>query len=186
MNTENIDIEQMKRAWLSMGKALGMQPVQDNNPENLNNKKTALDRLRDKYRVFCTISLLMVFVCFMIFSRGLIVSSNLNFWLGIAYAVYFLTAFGMDQWLYRGIGKIDPLKMTVSQVVQRSMFYKKRHLQFMAVLIPMALAVLGFTGYVFSVERYFLIGMIAGAICGAILGVIQFRRFMADYKKLAE
>lgn len=128
----------------------------------------------------------MVFVSFMIFSRGLIGESHLNPWLGVAYAVYFLTAFSMDQWLYQGIGKIDPLKMSVSQVLKKSLFYRKRHLQFMAILIPMALGLLGFTGYVFSNDRYMLIGMIAGAIFGAIIGIIHFRRFMVEYRNLSE
>lgn len=72
MNTENIDIEQMRKAWLAMGEGLGMKLPTDNNPDNLNRKKTALDRLRDKYRIFFTISLLMIFVSFMVFSRNLL------------------------------------------------------------------------------------------------------------------
>lgn len=187
MNAENVDMEKMRKAWLEMGKALGMQPSSsDNNPKNLNNMRTTLDRLRDKYRMFRTVALLMVFGSFMIFSRGWIIESRLSFRLGVAYAVYFLTCFVMDQWLYYGIGTIDPLRMSVSDVVEKSLFYKKRHLQFMVALIPMAVCLLGFTGYVFSAEKYMLAGMVAGAICGAAMGIVQFRRFMADYRKLSE
>ncbi|MCM1141828.1 MAG: hypothetical protein NC453_24925 [Muribaculum sp.] len=186
MNTENIDLQQMKKAWLEMGEALGMQPSPTDNPENFNKMKTALDRLRDKYRVFWTASLLLAFGTFMIFSNSQIIESPLNLWLGVAYAVYFLTVFCMDYWLWRGIGTINPLRMSVSEVAYNAMFYRKRHLQFMAVLIPMAVALLGFTGYVFSSEIYFPYGMIVGAVCGLIIGIIQFRKFMAEYRKLSE
>lgn len=186
MSTENINIEQIRRAWIEMGKGLGMQPSHEDNPNNFNKNKTALDRLRDKYRVFWSMAIGLMFGSFMIFSKGMIIENNLNLWLGIAYAVYFLTCFAMDFWLYRGIGTIDPINMTVADIVKKSIYYKKWHLRFMTVLIPMAIALIGFTGYVFSSEKYFLSGMIVGAICGVIIGIIQFRRFMADYRKLAE
>ena len=185
MNTENIDIEQMRKAWLAMGEGLGMKLPTDNNPDNLNKKKTALDRLRDKYRIFFTISLLMIFVSFMVFSRNP-VGSPLKFWLGVAYAAYFLTACCLDFWLWRGIGTINPLRMSVSEVAGKAMFYRHRHLQFMAVLLPMAIALMFFTGYVFSSEIYLLNGMAVGAFCGLVIGIIQFRRFMAEYRKLSE
>lgn len=186
MNTEELDIQQMRKAWLAMGECLGMKPAAANKPEGFNKKETALDRLRDKYRMFWTVALLMIFVSFITFSKCLIVESPLNFWLGVAYAVYFLTSCCMDFWLWRGIGTINPLRMGISQVVNKAMFYRKRHLQFMAIIIPMGLTLLIFTGYVFSSETYFLSGMIAGAICGLIIAIIQFRRFMADYRKLSE
>lgn len=186
MNTENCDIEEIRKAWIAMGNSLGMSSPAGGNPEDLNKKKTALDRLRDRYRVFWTVSLVMAFVWFMIFSRGMIVESDLNFWLGVAYAAYFLICFAMDYWLYCGIGSIDPLRMTVSQVVDKSVYYKKWHLKFVAVLIPVAIFLLGFTGYVFSADKYMLEGMAVGAICGLIIGIMQFRRFMEEYRKLSE
>lgn len=186
MNRENIDVEQMRKLWLAMGESLGVQSSPHCNSVNFYKKKTSLDRLRDKYRVFWIVSLLMIFVSFMIYSRGLIVESPLNFWLGVAYAVYFLTAFCMDYWLWRGIGSINPLRMSVSEVADKAMFYRKRHLQFVAVLIPMVVALLTFTGYVFYSEVYFLYAMISGAICGLIIGTFQFRRFMAEYRRLSE
>lgn len=185
MSKDNIDIEQMRKAWLEMGKSLGMQTLPNSEPIDFNKKKTALDRLRDRYNVFWIISLVMTFVGFMIFSRGIFIVSHLNFWLGIAYAAYFLTVSCMDFWFWRGICTIDPLRMNVSEISEKSMFYRKRHLQFMAILIPMAIALLCFTGYVFSSEIYFLNGMIAGAVIGAIIGTIQFRRFMAGYRDLS-
>lgn len=184
MNNENFDIEQMRKAWSEMGKALGMQPIPKNNSIDLANKKTTLDRLRDRYLTFWIISLIMVFAGFILFSRGIFVTNHLNFWLGCAYSIYFLTASCMDFWLWKGIGSIDPLSMNITEISHKSVYYRKKHLQFMVILIPMAIALLCFTGYVFSSEIYFLNGMITGVILGAIIGTIQFRRFMAEYRKL--
>lgn len=184
MNNESVDMDRMRKAWEEMGKALGKQPIRDNDPRDFNKKKTALDRLREKYCTFWIISLVMTFGGFLIFSGNTLIASPLNFWLGAAFSVYFLTAFCMDFWLWRGIGAIDPLRMSVSEISGRSMFYRKRHLQFMAVIIPMAIALMCFTGYVFSSETYFLSGMIFGIIIGLIIGTIQFRRFMAEYRNL--
>lgn len=186
MNNEDINIEEMRNAWMEMGKALGLQPNPGNNPKDLDKKRTALDRLRDRYHAFWIISLIMVIPGFTLFSKWMFLSGNLHLWLGIAFAVYFLTASGMDFWLWRGIGTIDPLRMSVSEIAGKSMFYRKRHLQFMAILIPMAVALLGFIFYVNFHEIYFVNGMIAGVIIGAIIGTIQFRRFMAEYRKLAD
>lgn len=183
MNSENIDIERMRKAWLAMGESLGMQPSPD--PDNLNNRKTALDRLRDKYRVFWTVAIVMTFGSFMMF-QGALGESEYSFWLRVAFALYFLTAFCMDHWLWRGIGTIHPLRMGVAQVVAKAMYYRKRHLQFMAILIPAAVALLCVTGYAFSSQTYFLNGMVVGALCGLIIGIIQFRRFMAEYRNLSE
>lgn len=186
MNTENQDIAQIRKAWLAMGESIGTRTSAHHDPEDLSQRKTSLDRLRDKYRHFWIMALIMSFFSWMVFSRGRLLEDGSGFWLGIAYAVYFLTVFCMDYWLWRGIGTIDPLKMSVSEVAEKAMFYRKRHLQFIAFLIPMAAVLLGFTGYVFSSDVYFLGGMIVGGVCGLIVGIIQFRRFMAEYRKLSD
>lgn len=186
MTPENGNFDQIKKAWLAMGESLGTQPTPDNNPEDLNRKKTALDSLCDKYRRFWSISLLMTFSSFLIFSHKLAVETHLNFLVGALFAAFFLITFCMDFWLWNGIRSIDPLRMGVAEVAEKSMFYRKRHLQFMAFLIPLALALLCFTGYVYSLEIYFLIGMIIGAALGVIIGVNQFREFMKEYRKLRD
>lgn len=186
MNTEKPDIEQLRKAWVEMGKALGMQPIPVTDTEHLGKKKTALERLRHKYLTFWIISLLMTFGGFLIFSNGIFVTTNLNQWLAVAYATYFFTAFCMDFWLWKGLGTIDPLQMSVSEIAQKSILYRKRHLQFMTILIPLAIALVSFMGYAFSSEKYFLNGMIVGCIIGIIIGTIQFRRFMAEYRNLTD
>lgn len=186
MKPNDVDFEELKKIWLAMGETLGTLPTRENNPTILRTKKTALDRLRNKYRVFWIVSILMIISTFIIFSRGILVDSEWGGYLGVAYAVYFLTTFVMDHWLWVGIGTIDPIRMGVTEVAEKSMFYKKRHLQFMTILIPMAIMLLGFTGFVFSSDKYLISGMFTGAIVGAVMGYLQFRRFMEDYKDLSE
>lgn len=186
MNTDNFDLEQMRKTWIEMGKVLGIQSIPGSKPQDLDRKKTALDRLRERYQTFWLISLIMTFASFLIFSRGIFTPGSLNLWLGIAFAAYFLTASCMDFWLWRGIGSIDPVRMSISEISGKSLFYRKRHLQFMAILIPLAFALIGFMAYVYSSEIYIIDGMVTGIAIGAIIGVIQFRRFMAEYRKLSD
>lgn len=183
MNSNSNDMEKMREAWRSMGECLGMQPGGDSNPGNLNKKKTSLDQLCNRYRVFYRISLVMILVSSLVFTR---IGNDWSFYLALSYAVYFLTVFCMDNWLYNGIRAIDPVEMSISDVVSKALYYRKRHLQFMVVLIPMAICLIGFTVYVFSPDRYFINGMVAGAIVGVCIGIVQFRRFMSEYKKLTE
>lgn len=185
MTSEHNDLKELRSAWSTMGKSLPEQPA-DNDTGNLNGRKTALDRLRDRYRRFRLVSALLIFGSFMIFSRGQLFDSNLNLYLGIAYAAYFATSCAMDYVLWRGLGTIDPVTMSVTEVARHALRYRKLHLQFIAILLPLALGLLGFTAYAFSADRYFLYGMLSGAIIGAAIGTFQFRRFMADYRRLSE
>lgn len=186
MTPDNIDLDNLKKSWMEMGRSLGSQFDHGYNPDQLSNMKTTLDRLRDRYRVFWRVGLIMIFTSSFIFSGDIINENPLNIYLCFVFPIYFLTCFLMDHWLWKGIGSIDPLRMGVAEVAQKALYYKKKHLQFMIFLIPMAIALLGFTGYVFSSDKYLLMGMITGAICGAALGIIQFRRFMAEYRKLTD
>lgn len=186
MKDENGNLGELRKIWVEMGEKLGMQSIPDNDPGKLDRQQTALDKIRRKYRVFWIVALLMIFNVFLIFSGGIFGDNPLNFYFAVAYALYFLTAFIMDHWLWVGLGTIDPLRMGVAQVAEKSMFYRKRHLQFMAILIPMAIVLLGFTGYVYSTNIYFLNGIICGAIFGAVIGIIQFRWMMQRYRELSE
>lgn len=186
MNTENFEIQQLKKTWTKIGEGLRAPISSGGNSEDFNKKKTALERLRNKYRLFWTVALIMVFWAYIMFAKVVDLESPFNVCLGLSFAAYFLIVFCMDYWLWRGLGTIDPLRMPIAEVSAKSMFYRKRHLQFIAVLIPLAIAVLGFAVYVFSFEIYFLAGMFSGAVIGLVLGIVQFRRFMAEYRELSE
>ena len=186
MTPENDNLDNIRKTWADMGQSLDAPAINNTQIDRLNNMKTALDRLRDKYNTFSIIALMMTFVSWMIFSKSTFAERPWNLWLGIAYASYFLICFVMDHWLYCGIKSINPLTMSISQVAQKAVFYKKRHLQFVAVFIPLGVTLIIFTGWVCSADPYFLDGMISGAIIGLAIGIIQFRRFMSCYRELSE
>ncbi len=90
----------------------------------------------------------------------------------------------MDWWLYYGIGSIDCVRMSVREVSEKAMFYRKRHLQFVMILIPFALILFGWLAYVNSGDIYLLAGMAAGAFFGLAIGLYHLSQFLRDYKTL--
>lgn len=74
------------------------------------------------------------------------------------------------------------MSMAVGEVSRLATFYRKRHLQFMIILIPIAIALLGSFIYVMVDNIYFIYGVICGAVIGLAIGIFQFMEFMADYR----
>lgn len=184
MKTDD-NLDNLRKAWKETGEAL---PSEGNNHEsqNLNKKKTALDNLRDRYRSFWIMSLCFAFGTFMIFwNNEEIIGFNMKP-LALSYMAYFLICFGFDFWLWRGVRTINPVTMDVSEVASRALFYHKRHLQSMCILLPLVVLLVGFTAYVFQSETYMVWGVVVGVIIGAILGIMQFRRFMASYREISD
>lgn len=185
MKTDNNNLDKLRKAWSETGEAL---PSDGNKHEsqNLNKQKTALDNLRDRYRSFWIMGLCLAFGTFMIFwNKEELIGSNTKP-LAISYSIYSLICFCFDFWLWRGVRTINPVTMDVSEVASRALFYHKRHLQFMCILLPLAVLLVGFTAYVFQSETYMVWGIVVGVIIGAILGIMQFRRFMASYRQLSD
>lgn len=91
----------------------------------------------------------------------------------------------MDDWLCRGIQRIDCATMPVAEVARLSIHYRKRHLQFMCILIPMVIMWIGGVVWIGFGDIYFLAGVILGALTGLALGLMQFHRFMDDYRRLS-
>ncbi|MCM1022322.1 MAG: hypothetical protein NC343_08370 [Muribaculum sp.] len=184
MNTENRNLEEIRSAWNALGKKLNDNAGLGNNTSNMNNRKTTLDRLREKYRSFWIFALVMLVVT--IFYSPIIVSEERILYMRLLFSIYFIAVFTIDYWLWRGLGTIDLISMTVTEVAHKVMFYKRRHLQFMAFLIPMAVILVILMGYILSADGYMLTGIIIGAICGALIGTWQFRKFMSMYRNIEE
>lgn len=177
-------MDMLKRTWADMGRALGAGDSHID-PVKLNSLKTSLDRLRERYRRFWIIAICMVLPSYTLMWKNKVINPDFALPLALSYATYFLLCFCMDLQLWRGIGKIHPLTMTISKVASMALHCRKRHLIYMGCLLPLAIALLGFTAYAYHSEVYFICGMLTGAIFGAIMGIMQFRRFMADYRHLA-
>ncbi len=158
--------------------------------QNVNNKlpdmnrKTALENLVYRYRRFAIFGTICTFVMPTLFLGHLFpVESRTALY--ISYAAYFATAACMDWWLMYGIRSINVLNMPVTEVTRLVLFYRKWHHRFMAILLPFAAAL--FTLLIFSLggDSPAVAGAIAGGIVGLVAGVIQYRRFMRDYRELS-
>ena len=103
--------------------------------------------------------------------------------ISVAFALYALTASVMDCWLYNGIRSIDVVTMPVAEVIRKAMFYKKRHMQFIAVLLPFVLAIIGVIAWKGD-NIYFRLGIIVGFIAGTAIGVFQLMNFLSDYRAI--
>ena len=150
------------------------------------NKETALDKLAMKYKRFSCMSLVMTMVSCCYMMPNSLFDGDLRICVSLAFILYFGTCSAMDYWLYKGVSSIDCLTMTVKEVAEKAMYYKRRHLIFMAVLFPCALSVVGLMLYSAGFEKYLTMGVLAGAIVGGVIGYRHYLDFMDEYRKLSE
>lgn len=147
-------------------------------------RKTALQNLAERYRRFSNLGILLVVLgityCFnpALFSD---VYSRVAF--GVVFAVYAMVASIMDRWLYYGVRSIDVAIMPVSEVVRKALFYRKRHLQFVLVLLPFVIALIVILAWKID-NLYFMLGIIAGVIVGIAIGIRQLLSFLDDYRTI--
>lgn len=154
-------------------------------PESIDNavlgrKKTALQSLEKRYRQFSVLSFVAISFCFP-FSQ--VMPESHRMLLAVLMAVYFFTAAMMDLWLSYGISKIDCSTMQVSEVAKKVMFYRKRHFQFMFVLIPMALGLIVFMMWG---NMDIIGGAVVGVLLGIGLGIRAFLEFMKNYREVLD
>ena len=100
--------------------------------------------------------------------------------------VYFYIAAFMDIYLMRGLKSINLNTMSVSTVCSLVSKYKRIHHICMIVLIPICITIIGLILTEFISNTYMIAGVIAGAIVGLAIGIVQYHRFMSDYKILSE
>lgn len=144
---------------------------------------TALQRLERRYRRFSIMALL--FAAYIPLSMGRYVDNHtLRIILMGAFAAYMLTCSAMDHHLTQRIRAINVVTMPVNEVLTRALHCRKRHLQFVCILLPCAMALLGFMAYCVSNNPWMLGGMAVGAVLGLIVGTCILRRFLADYRAL--
>lgn len=158
--------------------------------DNNGRRHAALQKLADHYRKFARIGLVMAlinpFMMWGLLGRLGLESLTAKLAIVIFGSVYFLTAYVMDKWLYKGISRIDLARMPVVEVCRKSYLYRKRHLQFMAVLFPMAVAYIGILAWILSRNIYAIYGIAAGVAIGLVLGVREFMRFMGEYAEVTD
>ena len=146
--------------------------------------KTTLDRLASRYRRFSIIAI-VVGVLLASWNFNPVFDDMPHRLAIVAYGlVFFVVASLVDYRLYLIVRSIDPARMSVESVIRRCLHARKRHLQSIAFLMPMALGFLGFLGYSMSFDTYFLAGMVSGGIIGLGIGIKMLMDFMSDYRSL--
>ncbi len=186
MNTNNLDMEQLRKAWVEMGKALGMEE-QPADPYNLNNLKTSLDRLRSRYMRGTIISIFgaLIFSILIYFMPPL--SDEYRFSVAISYAILMLANAYVLYWFWQVTGKIDPITMPISQVSSLAKYYKKCHLcyHFLGILATIPWIAYFFYALIRSgfIDMYVFI---TAAIIGGICGLRGLRIYLNDYRDLAK
>lgn len=146
-------------------------------------RTTALENLARRYKRFSRVALIMIAWSFLIFNMDYLYPSS-RLPLAISFGVYFLICSSMDYWLYKGIRSIDVQEMAVAEVAAKALFYRKRHLQFIAILIPMAIALITYFVWISTDDPYMIAGIAAGGVIGLAIGTREFINFMADYRRL--
>ena len=165
MNSKNLDIDQMRKAWIEMGKALGME-TPPSEPDDMNKMKTSLDRIRDGYRKGCDISIVgtIIFTPFFFFMPSLRDEYRIS--LAITFAIMMLANAYVLYWLWRGIGRINPLTMPITQVSSMAKCYKKCHMQYILLGSLVAIPWIGYFMFATNSSESIVIGAIIGGICG--------------------
>lgn len=173
-----MDFDILKNKWQ---KAASSMRVKDSGQWLDSRKATSLDRLAARYRRFATLSfVVMVATAFNLIPMREVFPT----WIILCLIGYFGIASVMDYWLWKGIEGIDCTTMTVEDVLRRCLFYRKRHLQFIVVLLPMALGVLTAMFIQWKADIYMIGGMAAGFVVGAAIGVRKLIDFLNDYRNI--
>lgn len=186
MTTTGFNTDEMKEAWRDTKVSReGYEEML--NMVAMSKRQTTLQKLSARYRRF-SIMAMVCCVCSVPYSYLPLVPPERRFWLMAIFMIFFATASVMDYWLYLRISSIDVYSMGVAEVAETAVTCRKRHHQFMLILIPMAMVVLG---YMLSCvqsgpeARSIVIGMGAGFITGAAVGLRQYLQFMRDYRTLS-
>lgn len=180
--------EEMRRAWEETSRRL--ETLERNYGAmragiNDGKRQTALDSLASRYRRFSILGLIMVMVSpFYAFNH--IFSGKLQIWIPVAMALYFGIASVMDWWLYKKVKSIDVATMPSERVVALAALYRRRHFQFMAILIPMMLVIVALFLLGSWDNIYMVYGIIFGLVIGLVLGIRQLINFLDDYRMLKE
>lgn len=186
MNSTNLDIEQMRKAWIEMGKALGMD-IPPSDPGNMNKLNTSLDDLRQRYKKGWVWSIIggIIFGIFLL--RIPSIGAEYRLSLSITYAILMFSNAYVLYWLWRGTGNINPLAMSITQVSLMAKYYKKCHLLYNLIGFPLVILWIGYFMFVASRSEFRgMDGLVIGAIVGGFGGLYGLWKYLKDYRHLSE
>lgn len=174
-----MDIDKFKQEW----QKTSIKIESDTSKALLVKRATSLDKLTDTYRrfsilVFCCIPGVWSFYSLM--ERGLIDRSLWLIWLWIA--IMFVAGV-VDRYIYCRLKDIDLSTMSVNTVSHVASSCRRLHLLSQLALVPLVLVFLIFIA-IGAKEEYFRLGMLSGAILGAIIGIYKWLDIMRNYRTL--
>ena len=180
-----MDTDEIKRRWLLANEQLRDSSEDDIFPPDfsLGKKKTALMRLANRYKRFHYLSLIMA-AASLIWTGSPLFPGKYKIALCIYMVAYFLICSLVDWWLYMQISSIDVLRMQTMTVIKKTMNCRKRHLQSILFLIPLALGLMALYFFSFGGDEYILFGILGGFIIGLVIGLRQLSEFLNDYKAI--
>lgn len=174
----------IKRNWIE---TRFKNPSDKQREEILNGQRqTALQRLAKKYLHFSNMALLMIVCVPLLVTMVLFEHTDTTLkliWV-LFTTIYFALCCIIDRKLYYGIKSIDCATMTVEEVSSRAMHYRKRHLQSILLLAPLALVTIGGMAYLTEMSTPVLFGIITGAVLGLTIGTIHLMKFMSYYRTI--
>ncbi|MDE7402049.1 MAG: hypothetical protein K2M87_01405 [Muribaculaceae bacterium] len=151
-------------------------------------RQTALQSLADRYRRFSRMALIFAILspCWMFgLLRHSLNTTDISAYLFQAYMVlYFLLAFFMDKWLAKGISKINVAEISVAEVCRLAYYYRKKHFQFIAILLPLAIILIVWLAMLLSTEKYLIYGVVTGALVGIAIGAYKLSQFLEEYRDI--
>lgn len=148
-------------------------------------RRTALQHLARRSRRFAILAAVSILWSIM-FVFGDIFDESYRLPLVAAFSVYFLTCTVMDTYLYQRIKAIDCSVMSVREVAMEAMACRKRHLQFVVILLPMAIGLIYLLMNALQFDKYAVMGLCIGGCIGLAIGSYNLMKFMADYKMLKQ
>lgn len=175
--------EEIRKDWQEVNVNIPEKP--DSYDKIINGKrKTALQNLAQRYRWFSNMALVfLLMVPLNLMNLHLFPDMKWRMVVVIWFCSFFIICSVMDRWLYHGIKQIDVVTMPVAEVVEKAIYYRKWHIRFIFMLLPMALGCLGLLAYLID-DMYVRLGMITGFLVGVAMGIRQLLNFLADYRSI--
>lgn len=176
-----MDLEEMKTSWES---ACSNARVRRGDYHFTDHDYTSYDRLTKRYRTFSRLSLVALVISFFNGMHSVTVFGNTPSWLWIAFMAFFMIVAIMDYWLYRSMQGINFNVMAVEEVLRKTMVLRKRHIQFIFILMPLAIFIVVYFAICNRDNMAMVYGIVAGFIIGLTVGIMKLLDFLRDYRNI--
>lgn len=173
-----MDIQEMKSNWHSAKDSINT--VSELQLDE--NRKTALQRLGDKYNRFSHMSL-VIMLCGPLVLWNVGIRSVLLF---VGYYILTGAASIFDAYLAQSIRAINLTRMPVTEVLERTMRCRKLHLRWEIYVLPIVVLWVAATAYTMQADIYFVYGVITGGFIGLVMGIRVLLRFLNDYREVMQ